>query len=253
MFFHDIIYGPVKSRRFGYSLGLNLLPVQSKRCTFNCIYCECGWNPKQTTGRFVNAEDFLYELRETLDLIKKHQHPLDVITFAGNGEPTLHPQFLYIVEQIQKIKETFNLTQPLVLLTNGTTIFKEAIQKAISFIEMPVFKIDSAIPTTVSMINKPASNYNFEEYIKFLQNINRPIYLQSMFLRGMVDGKELDNTTPKELQALLTVYQQIKPKKVYLYSLDRVPPLSTLEKISDKEMKTIAVFFESNGIPVVWV
>lgn len=253
MLFHDIIYGPVKSRRFGYSLGLNLLPVQSKRCTFNCVYCECGWNPLQQVDSFVNPNDFLEALKETLSIIKTHQQPLDVLTFAGNGEPTLHPQFLYIVEQIQKIKETLNLTQPLVLLTNGTTIFKETIQKAIFFIEMPVFKIDSAIPTTVSIINKPASNYNFEEYIKFLQNLNRPIYLQSMFLRGMVDDKELDNTKPEELQALLTLYQRIKPKKVYLYSLDRVPPLSTLEKIPDKEMKTIAGFFESNGIPVVWV
>jgi|YNPMSStandDraft_2_1061718.scaffolds.fasta_scaffold20588_2 wyosine [tRNA(Phe)-imidazoG37] synthetase (radical SAM superfamily) len=253
LLFHDIIYGPVKSRRFGYSLGINLLPTKSKICSFNCIYCECGWNPNKTEENFTHSSDIFNQLEETLISIKKNNIPLDVLTYAGNGEPTLHPDFFNIAYNVFQLRNKYANGKKIVLLTNGTTIGKTTIQDSINYIDLPVFKIDSANPDTIKKINNPASYFLFDSYIKNLLNIKKPIAIQTMLLKGIVNNEPVDNTTNEEIQLLIEIYKKIKPIFVMLYSLDRKPPLSTLQKIETSQIEIIANLIKKAGITVKWV
>lgn len=252
--FHDMIYGPVRSRRFGYSLGMNLLPTNSKICTYNCIYCECGWNTENSNSYvFPDKTMFLHELEETLVSVQSTQQPLDVLTYAGNGEPTLHPDFLSIAQEVAKLRDKYAKGKKIVLLTNGTTIFLKEIQQSIDFIDIPVFKIDSAKNVTVKLINQPFAGFNLELYIDTLSHLNRPIALQTMLLKGFVNNHWIDNTSDEEIQALLDIYSRIRPIYVMLYSLDRKPPLSSLQKIDSETIEHIAKQIEQSGIKVLWV
>ncbi len=251
--FHDSIYGPVKSRRFGYSLGINLLPSQSKLCTFNCIYCECGWNPEHISGKVAEKKELMEALEETLISIQQSGTPLDVLTYAGNGEPTLHPNFLEIAESVSKLRDLYASGKKIVLLTNGTTVQKPDIKKALSFIDVPVFKLDSANEQTMQTINLPNITLNLNEYIDTLSKLSHQIALQTMFLKGRYHDVFIDNTTEQELSLLIEAYRKIHPWYVLIYSLDRLPPVSTLEKIDMDLMKSIAQKIESAGIKVKWV
>jgi len=253
LLFHDIIYGPVKSRRFGHSLGLNLLPDNTKICSFNCIYCECGWNPDQLKGHYANTKDFIEALDQELQSIKESNTPLDVLTYAGNGEPTLHPDFPEIVEETIRLKNKYFPRKKIVLLTNGSTLEDDKIQKAIRLIDMPVLKLDSAIETTMRAINLPSPSFNFNQYLSLLHQFKNRIYIQTMFLKGIHLNKSIDNTTEQEINALIEQYQLIQPKSVMLYSLDRIPPLSSLEKISAEKMAEIAEKIKKSGINTTWV
>lgn len=253
LLFHDTIYGPIKSRRFGYSLGINLLPGQSKICSFNCIYCECGWNPEKQTEHFTPTNKILEQLEETLIHIYKNNIPLDVITYAGNGEPTLHPDFFNISKNVAILRDLHAPGKKIVLLTNGTTLEKKAIQDAISYVDLPVFKIDSAIEETQNKINLPYSSYSFSSYIEALLNFNKPKIIQTMLLKGLINDSVIDNTTNEEIEKLIALYKKIDPMYVMLYSLDRRPPLSTLQKIEHSQMEHIAKQIEKAGICVKWV
>ncbi|MCX7861846.1 MAG: radical SAM protein [Bacteroidales bacterium] len=254
MLFNQIIYGPVRSRRFGFSLGMNVLPQNSKICTFNCIYCECGWNPKNSLNQlFVDKAVFLETLKEALQQIHNNSIPLDVLTYAGNGEPTLHPDFFEIAKNVYELRNEFASGKQIVLLTNGTTIQEQNIQHSLSYIDIPVFKLDSANEETIRLINQPVQNFSVAEYIHKLKNINRSFVIQTMLLRGQVNDCFVDNTTDKELDKLIETYQFLSPEYVMLYSLDRKPPLTTLQKIENDEMMMIANRIKKAGISVRWV
>ncbi len=251
--FHEIIYGPVKSRRFGYSLGLNLLPSQSKRCTFNCIYCECGWNPEKASGSFATTDEFLMTLEKKLIALKNQNAMLDVLTFAGNGEPTLHPDFSIIVKETSNLRNKYFPGKSIVLLTNASTLTNTEIRDSLKWIDKPVLKLDSAIEETMRVINLPAPAFNFQQYMESLTTLPFRISVQTMLLRGKYQNQYIDNTTDTEITALMEQYKKINPMVVMLYSLDRIPPLSGLEKISSEEIKTIAQKMEHFQIAVNWV
>lgn len=251
--FHDIIYGPVKSRRFGYSLGLNLLPDKSKICSYNCVYCECGWNPNEPRGTFVNKYLFYQKLEEKLITLAQNNNSLDVLTYAGNGEPTLHPDFSEIVEKTIEFRNKYFPKKEIVLLTNGSTISSAFVKEAVLQIEKPVLKLDSAIEQTMKTINLPSNHFSLPQYLEQLYSLKGKIYLQTMFLKGINNGLDIDNTTDDEIDALIEQYIKIQPKAVMLYSLDRVPPLSSLFKIETEKIKAIAKKIESVGIKTIWV
>lgn len=251
--FHDIIYGPVKSRRFGNSLGLNLLPDKSKICSYNCIYCECGWNPNEPHGTFVNKYLFYQALEEKLIALAENNVPLDVLTYAGNGEPTLHPDFSEIVQKTIELRDKYFPKKEIVLLTNGSTLSFITVKQAVLQIEKPVLKLDSAIEQTMRVINLPSNNFSLKQYLEQLYSLKGNIYLQTMFLKGNYMGLNIDNTTDDEIDALIEQYKKIQPKAVMLYSLDRIPPLSSLIKIETDKIKNIANKIESLGIKTLWV
>jgi wyosine [tRNA(Phe)-imidazoG37] synthetase (radical SAM superfamily) len=249
--FHDIIFGPIKSRRLGYSLGINLLPIDSKICTFNCIYCECGWNPDKilSTG-FNKREDIYIALENRLIEIKENNEPIDILTFAGNGEPTLHPKFPDIIDDVISLRNKYFPEKKIAVLSNATTLGNINITEALKKIDLPILKLDSAIENTFRLINKPSDSFNFNEYINNLGNFKNNIIVQTMFLRGEINGHIVDNTTENELNKWIEVVKKLNPINVMIYSIDREPPAKKLIKIQPEELKKIAEILKTNYIPV---
>ncbi len=246
--FEQIIFGPIRSRRLGISLGVNLLPQHAKICNFDCIYCECGSNSERkgeaTQRRFSNREDVRITLRETL---QKMEELPDVITFAGNGEPTLHPEFEAIIEQTIATRNELAPNAKVSLLSNATTLDNPSVRRAIKLIDNPILKIDSAIEATAQTINRPAKGYSVERVIEQLTELKGECIIQTMFLRGEVNGVKIDNTTEAEITAWLEALRKIAPRQVMIYSLDRDTPCKGLQKVEREELIEIAKRVETLG------
>lgn len=249
--FHETIFGPVHSRRLGYSLGINLMPVNSKICTFNCIYCECGWNPEANFDAVLcKHETVIKDLEKRLIEIKEKNELLDVLTFAGNGEPTMHPKFLEIVEDVVDLRNKYCPGIKIAVLTNSTMLWNPRVTIALKKIDLPILKLDSAVESTFWVLNNPNSNFKFDKHIGYIKKFKHNHIIQTMFLKGVVNNVIVDNTTKTELEELIKVLVELNPKKVMIYSLDRQPPANTLIKISAKELEVIAVKMRANDLNV---
>lgn len=249
--FHDVIFGPVHSRRLGFSLGINLLPIDSKICSFNCIYCECGWNPEGNSNSVFSDRNVIFsELEDRLKEIKSNNEPLDVLTFAGNGEPTLHPEFLEIVEDVISLRDKYFPYIKIAVLSNSTTLSNANVVKALKKIDLPILKLDSVIENTFRTINNPSKTFNFNDYISNLKKFNHKLIIQTMFLRGEINNSVIDNTTNYEVDELIKVLKEIKPESVMIYSLDRKAPAKNLIKISSEELREIAKKMKDNYLSV---
>ena len=247
--FDNIIFGPIKSRRLGLSLGVNLLPIDAKLCNFNCIYCECGWNEEHNGKKRFNArEDVRQMLHDTLSKMVADGTPPDVITFAGNGEPTMHPDFEHIIDDTITLRNELCPTAKVSVLSNATQIGREDVVRALLKVDNNILKLDSAFDDTVQLINKPVGSYSVARTVELMKQFQGNMILQTMFLRGEYMGKRVDNTSPAEIQAWLEVVKEIAPKKVMVYSIDRDTPCQTLEKVSKEELSEIASLVEALGI-----
>ena len=248
--YDNIIFGPIRSRRLGLSLGVNLLPIDSKLCSFDCIYCECGWNDEHPGKRRFNArEDVSKMLAETLQKMVKDGTPPDVITFAGNGEPTLHPEFEQIIGDTIALRDRYCPAAKVSVLSNATQIHRDDVRRALLRVDNNILKLDSAFDSTVQLINKPQGNYTVERTVELLKAFEGRLIVQTMFLRGEYLSKRVDNTTDEEVEAWLKLVEEIKPKQVMVYSLDRDTPCQTLEKVEKDELRKIAERVEALGIP----
>ncbi len=248
--YDNIIFGPVRSRRLGISLGVNLLPIESKLCSFDCIYCECGWNADHPGKRRFNArEDVRNMLDETLGKMVKEGTPPDVITFAGNGEPTMHPDFEAIIEDTRALRDKHCPNAKVSVLSNATQIHREDVRRALKRVDNNILKLDSAFDATVQLMNKPQGNYTVARTVELLKMFEGDFILQTMFLRGEYLGKAVDNTTEEEVAAWLKIVEELKPKQVMVYSLDRDTPCQTITKVEKEDLRTIAERVEALGIP----
>ena len=248
--YNNIIFGPIRSRRLGLSLGVNLLPVESKLCSFDCIYCECGWNADHVgQRRFNSREDVRTMLREVLERMVGEGTPPDVITFAGNGEPTMHPDFESIIDDTLALRDELCPTAKVSVLSNATQIHREDVRRALRRVDNNILKLDSAFDATVQLVNKPQGAYIVERTVELMQLFEGEMILQTMFLRGEYEGKAIDNTREEEVEAWLRLVERIAPRQVMVYSLDRDTPCKTLEKVSREELLTIAERVEALGIP----
>lgn len=243
--FNSIIVGPIHSRRLGSSLGINLLPQYGKLCNFDCIYCECGWNKD---GRVDSQLPTAEEVEEALSLrlkeaIKENIH-IDSITYSGNGEPTLHPQFAEIVDITVKLRDRYYPSANISLLSNATRIGREDIRKAISKVDNPILKIDSPINEYIKKINRPWQGYCLSEIIENLKSLKGNFILQTMFLKGEFkdesDSVLIDCTSEQNVQMWRDLVRVLSPRKVMIYSLDRPAPQEGLVKVSAQKMKEIA-------------
>ena len=247
--YDNIIFGPIRSRRLGLSLGVNLLPIESKLCSFDCIYCECGWNDEHPGKRRFNAREDVYNmLDETLQKMVADGTPPDVITFAGNGEPTMHPDFENIIEDTIALRDKHCPNAKVSVLSNATQIHREDVCRALRRVDNNILKLDSAFDATVQLVNKPQGNYTVARTVELLKAFNGELILQTMFLRGEYLGKRVDNTTEEEVLAWLKLVEEIGPKQVMVYSLDRDTPCQTLEKVEKDELRLIAERVEALGI-----
>ena len=250
MLFNDIIYGPIRSRRLGISLGVNLLPLHSKLCSFDCIYCECGWNGDNRTPqpRFNKREDVRESLRAALAKMKEEGATPDVITFAGNGEPTMHPDFEQIIEDTIALRDEFAPSAKVSVLSNATQLHREGVVRALRRVDNPILKLDSALQSSAEAINKPCGEYSVKGVEERLASFGREFVLQTMFLRGECDGHTIDNTTESEIEAWLAVVEHLRPRSVMVYSIDRATPCKTLQKVEREELEKIAERVRALGI-----
>ena len=248
--YDNIIFGPIRSRRLGLSLGVNLLPIESKLCSFDCIYCECGWNADHPGKRRFNArEDVRDMLDATLQKMVADGTPPDVITFAGNGEPTMHPDFENIIADTIALRDKHCPEAKVSVLSNATQIHREDVRRALLRVDNNILKLDSAFDETVQLVNKPQGAYTVARTVELLKAFDGNLILQTMFLRGEYLGKRVDNTTEEEVAAWLRLVDEIRPKQVMVYSLDRDTPCQTLEKVEKEELRAIAARVEALGIP----
>lgn len=249
--FDSIIFGPVKSRRLGVSLGINLLPGKKKVCNFNCIYCECGWSqPVESEGGYLPRRNEVNEaLASKLQEMKINNQEPDVITFAGNGEPTLHPDFQGIIDDCIRLRNKFFPEAKIAVLSNSTTITNPSVRSALLKVDMNILKLDSAFELTVATHNQPRMNLRIDELIENLQQFNGKVIIQTLFLRGILNGKIIDNTTPDEINAWLEALKKIKPSEVMIYTISRDTPIGgILNKVPVEELTQIALKVEKLGI-----
>jgi len=249
--FDKIIFGPVKSRRLGVSLGINLLPVKRKICNFNCIYCECGWT--DDIQKAVDSLPFRSEVYEALDkklseMKETGQNP-DVITYAGNGEPTLHPEFPGIIDDSIILRNKYFPEAKIAVLSNATTITNPLIKTALLKVDKNILKLDSAFNETINTHNQPRVKVDAEELIKNLAGFSGRLVIQTLFLHGVYNGKVVDNTTDVEINAWLEAIKRINPSEVMIYTISRdTPENAHLKKVSLKDLKAIAALVENLGI-----
>lgn len=251
--FDEIAFGPLHSRRLGISLGMNLLPYDGKVCSFDCIYCECGYNKdRRTKSPLPSRENVKAALEHKLQQLQKENIIPDVITFAGNGEPTLHPQFAQIIDDTIELRNKYVPNAKISVLSNGMHIDKENVFNALKKVENNILKLDSAILDTVKLIDCPASpSYSIERQIELFRKFEGNFIMQTMFVRGMHDDKIVDNTTEKEISAWLEVVKATNPREVMIYTIDRETPEKNLEKVPLDELKEIGKKVEELGIKTI--
>ena len=249
MLFDSIVYGPIRSRRLGVSLGVNLMPTTAKLCTFDCVYCECGCNQPISHPQLPTREqvrDALEYQLSTLDV-----QP-DVITFSGNGEPTLHPDFLGIIQDTCALRDQYCPNAKVSVLSNSTQLGRKDVVEALLLCDNRILKLDSAIDTTMQLIDKPVNQHlTVAQIVQWLSLFEGNFTLQTCFLRGEYEGRVIDNTTPEELSAWYQIVDILHPKQVMIYVIDRATPLQTLSKVPAEEMESIAAPLREKGIDVI--
>jgi len=249
--FDQLIFGPIHSRRLGLSLGVNLLPIDAKICSFDCIYCECGFNTTMQDSPIPSREQVYQALEAKLkEMMVEGQIP-DVITFAGNGEPTLHKDFEGIIDDTIALRNKFCPTAKVSVLSNSTRIHKPHVFSALNKVDNNILKFDSAIERTMQLMDRPTGKHiNVAWFIEHLKKFEGRLIIQTMFLRGEINGERLDNTTAEEVEAWLKALEQIRPQQVMIYSLDREAPTQNLEKVTVEELNLIAEKIRERGFDV---
>ena len=246
--YDNMIFGPVRSRRLGLSLGINLLPTDCKLCSFNCIYCECGWTLGGQRPRFNDKDAVLMMLEQKLVEMVLGGTPPDVITFAGNGEPTMHPHFEEIVESVVALRDKFCPRTKVSVLTNATMLHRESVRRALRRVDNPILKLDSAFDSTVQLIDKPLGHYSVADVVEKMKLFEGECIVQTMFLRGEFEGQVVDNTTEEEIAAWLKLIGEIAPRSVMVYTIDRDTPAPNLQKVPVEELRAIAERVSALGI-----
>lgn len=250
--FHSTIFGPIHSRRLGVSLGVNLMPSDGKICSFDCLYCEAGYNA-QGAGRagLPSKERVAADLDAKLSRMRADGEPLDVITFSGNGEPTLHSEFAAIVDEVIRLRDIHYPDAKISVLSNSTRIFDPAVAAALRKVDNNILKLDSAVEETMRLIDRPNSpDFTVERVVEALRQFEGQAIIQTMLLRGEHDGIPVDNTTPREIDALISAYRDIRPREVMIYSIDRSTPEENLRKVPREELERVAALISAAGIPV---
>jgi len=251
--FDQTIFGPIISRRLGVSLGINLLPNDSKLCSFNCIYCECGWNPEKGTVKAIlpTRLEVKTQLYEKLMTMKKEDRLPDVITFAGNGEPTMHPEFAEIIDDTIAIRNELCPKAAIAVLSNSTMLHKPAVITALKKVDDNILKLDSGMISTIQVLDQPVGRFDLPSVVENLKRFDGQLIIQTLFVRGHFNGKPIDNTTAEELDAWIPLLNQIRPKLVMIYTIARDTPAHDLEKVEIAELESIATRVrEETGLEV---
>ncbi len=256
MLFREIAYGPIHSRRLGVSLGMEIMPLEHKLCTFNCVYCECGWNTPVSHPVLPTREEVREALESHLSQMVNGKclngKCLDVITFSGNGEPTLHPDFLGIIEDTCALRDQYCPSAKVSVLSNSTQLGRPEVVQALRMCDNRILKLDAATDEMMRRIDLPVNeNLTVATIMNWLAQFDGDFTLQTCFLRGEHDGKTIDNTTPDQLNAWYRAVDSLRPKQIMIYVIDRKTPEEHLSKIPREEMESIAAPLLARGYDVV--
>lgn len=249
--FEEIIFGPVKSRRLGVSLGVNLLPEDYKYCTYDCLYCECGWTLDQKTKLKLHSRDEIFQaLEQKLKEMKSENQAPDNITFAGNGEPTIHPDFALIIDDTITLRDKYFPSALISVLSNATQIHKKSVFGALNKVDQNILKLDSAIDKTYQLINRPKAKIEVATLVERMKAFKGNLSIQTLFIRGNYEGEHFDNTTDYEVDKWIELLHIIKPGNVMIYPIDRDTPHSDLEKIDPETLDNIGKKVKDAGFNV---
>lgn len=243
------IFGPVHSRRLGVSLGINLLPSDGKVCSFDCIYCECGFNADHRPSKPLPTRKEVREALETLlkDMLVNGPFP-DVLTFAGNGEPTAHPYFPEIIEDTLALRDKYFPKAKVSVLSNSTFIHRPAVFEALNRIDNNILKLDTVDSDYIHLIDRPAGKYSVSEIIDNLKAFKGNCIIQTMFMKGTYQGQDVNNTSDKYVLPWLEMIKEIAPRQVMIYTIDRETPDHDLQKATHEELDRILFLLIEAGI-----
>ncbi len=245
------IFGPVHSRRLGISLGINLMPADGKVCTFDCIYCECGFNADHRPRlKRPTREEVAAALEQKLNEMQADGQLPDVLTFAGNGEPTAHPQFAGIIDDTIRLRNRYCPEAKVSVLSNATMAMRPDVHAALERVDNNILKLDTVSKEYIDKVNRPTyPTYDVQEIIETIRSFNGNAIVQTMFMRGTMDGKSVDNTGEGYVGPWLEAIKHIRPKQVMIYTIDRETPDHELLKASPDVLNAIRDRVMAAGIP----
>lgn len=235
------IFGPVKSRRLGISLGINLLPAGGKWCSFDCIYCECGFNAERRTHNpLPTVEEVVEKLTEKLRQMRQEGTVPDVLTFAGNGEPTLHPRFPEIARRVKAVRDRECPKARMSILSNATQVHRTEIREALMLFDNNIQKLDTTDASYIQTVDRPQGHYDVEHLIENLCLFEGHVIIQTMFMGGCYEGHSVDNTGNEYVEPWLKALERIRPSQVMIYTIDRETPAPGLLKAKPEKLDEIA-------------
>ncbi len=232
----ETVFGPIHSRRLGSSLGINLLPRHGKICNFDCIYCECGWNKDGRDDSVLpTAAEVRSALEDKLSACMLDGIPIDSITFSGDGEPTLNPEFPRIIDDTLRLRDSWYPDARVSVLSNATRVHIPEIAAALKRVDNPILKIDAPTDELIARINHPAPGYRLERVLEALRGFQGDFVLQTMFLRS----PDFDSASPEVLGGWMDIVRDLRPRKIMVYTIDRPTPAQNLGKFTASEMRAL--------------
>ena len=243
------IFGPVKSRRLGVSLGINLLPGDGKVCTFDCLYCECGFNTQRKTKSPLPTREEVKEALEEKLLSMADEGVLpDVLTFAGNGEPTIHPHFSGIIDDTIALRDKLCPKAKVSVLTNATLITRPSVFEALKKVDNNILKLDTTDSSYIKTLDRPTGDYNLGRIIEKMKEFDKQAVIQTIFLKGVVNGVDLSNTGDNFVKPWIATVKEISPREVMIYTIARETPQEGLQKATKEELDHIVDLLQAEGI-----
>jgi wyosine [tRNA(Phe)-imidazoG37] synthetase (radical SAM superfamily) len=247
--FPSPIFGPVHSRRLGVSLGINLLPSDGKVCSFDCIYCECGLNTEHRPSLSLpTREEVRIALENKLKDMQANGPVPDVLTFAGNGEPTSHPHFPEIIDDTIELRDRYFPKAKVSVLSNSTFINRPKVFDALMKVDNNILKLDTVSEEYIKRVDRPAGHYDLNEIIDRLKAFKGHVIIQTMFMKGSFQGNNVDNTGDEFVLSWLETVKAIAPSQVMIYTIDRDTPDKNLLKATHQELNRILELLKRNGI-----
>ena len=240
--FDDIVFGPIRSRRLGSSLGVNILPSKGKLCNFDCVYCECGWNRDGVSDRkFPTLAEVEEALESKISTLAADGVPVDSLTFSGNGEPTVNPDFPEIIDVVLRLRDRFYPSAKVSVLSNATMLDRNEVFEALRKVDNPILKIDAPNDALVTMINKPQGSYSLENVVARMAEFKGDFVLQTMFLRSP------DFDLGQTVEDWRNIVRRLKPRETMVYTIDRETPDKTLQKYTVEQMTEFVKPLQDEG------
>ncbi|MBQ0150317.1 MAG: radical SAM protein [Bacteroidales bacterium] len=232
----EIVFGPIYSRRLGSSLGINLLPEKGKLCNFDCIYCECGWNADGREDRHIpDAEALRVALDAKLRECRESGAAIDSITFSGDGEPTLNPDFAEIIDITIALRDRYYPDARVSVLTNATRLHRDSVREALMKVDNPILKLDAPTTRLAEKINCPQGDYEVARVVEDMKLFNGDFVLQTMFLRS----SDFDSSSPEVLEGWMDIVRDLRPREIMVYTIARPTPQKDLQKFTEAQMRTL--------------